>query len=164
MAASGAANDSAPRRGAGAMLIDPRLMRAAHAWAGALFAPAILFFAVTGGLQVYDLHKAHGDYRPPAALQALAALHKDQALHAPAPRPPAAGGEHRRRPPGDADDPAPPPLGQQLLKAYAALGAVGLTLTTLAGLWMSLRYRRDRLVMLALLAVGAAAPLALLLV
>jgi hypothetical protein len=98
----------------------------------------------------------------------LSSLHKNQTLAAgepvraerrlrgPAPRTAAGaegGGEVAAAPPID--------LRRQFLKWYAAAGAVGLTVATLIGLYMSLQYRRDRLLMLGLLCAGVALPLVL---
>ena len=52
-----------------------------HSYAGAFFAPAILFFSVTGAFQTFNLHKPMPGYDPPAVLQALASMHKNQNLH-----------------------------------------------------------------------------------
>ena len=57
-----------------------RLVRDWHAWIGALIAPSVLFFATTGVLQIWSLHEAHGGYTPPALIERLGALHKDQRL------------------------------------------------------------------------------------
>ena len=44
-----------------------------HSFSAAFFAPAILFFSVTGAFQTFNLHKPLPGYQPPAVLQALAA-------------------------------------------------------------------------------------------
>jgi hypothetical protein len=55
-------------------------------------APALLFFAITGGLQTFSLHESSrgSSYMPPAWLVTLALLHKKQTVVAP---------PHRQRPP-----------------------------------------------------------------
>ena len=77
-----------------------RRLRQIHHWLGAFFAPAILFFTVTGALQTFSLHesKGGGDYKPPKWIVVAASIHKDQPL--PHPRP------HREKP-----KPAAAPLG-----------------------------------------------------
>jgi hypothetical protein len=154
----------------------PRLtLRRLHGWAGALFAPAILFFAVSGLLQVFDLHKAPpgSERQPPAAVRAMAQLHKNQTLKLgkdPGPRPSRHDKDKGDKDRGDKDrgdkGPAPAkaePLGQQLLKAYAAATSLVLALTTLVGIVIALRNRRERVLSLVLLLVGIFAPLGLLL-
>ena len=178
-------------------------IRKIHTYAGALFAPAIVFFAITGGLQVYHLHRNQpaSGYRAPALIQLLGVLHKDQLLKAPKAEPdaPAGGGAasgaslapgagggrpHRAHRAKDGDAPAqasgqvqpatataPPPaaprpqgLAQTLLKAYVAVMAASLTLTSLLGLYLGLQSRRERMVVAVLLALGVVIPVALLLV
>ena len=60
-------------------------VRKLHLYSGVLFAPAILFFALTGLIQVFDLHKARpaAGYRPAGLILRLAALHKDQTFALP---------------------------------------------------------------------------------
>jgi hypothetical protein len=60
-------------------------VRRLHLYSGVLFAPAILFFALTGVAQVYGLHKANPatGYQPPALLVRLGALHKSQTFALP---------------------------------------------------------------------------------
>ena len=107
-----------------------------HSYAGAFFAPAILFFSVTGAFQTFNLHKAMLGYHPPAVLQALASMHKNQNLHVkyvddPSPK----TGKHNK---ADKPDDTPPlPLSsmiaQWMLKVFAALVSVGLIITTALG-------------------------------
>lgn len=219
------------------------LLRQIHAYIGALIAPSLLFFAFTGALQLFSLHEAHGNYQPPAIIERLARVHKDQVFslgrhHKPTPAPasaaaPAGGGgdadadrdhadhdradrdhaghdgddmgrgngdrPHRRHPglAGDEDGAAdhagggqaaqaqadqdhPPgaqgPGGQgagkggdhqpalktYLLKWFFLVVALGLFVTTLIGVWIGLTRRRGRVLSAALLVVGAALPVLLL--
>ena len=57
-----------------------KLARHIHLYVGVFIAPAVLFFAFTGGLQVFGLHETSrgSDYRPPAWLAIAAQLHKKQ--------------------------------------------------------------------------------------
>jgi len=150
-----------PARHPAALLMQ---VRAIHTYVGMLIAPAVLFFACTGILQIYSLHEAHGDYTPPPLIEKLARVHKDQVFaaehHGP---PPAAAQSHAPKPAG------PPPGGEErhaklattLLKAVFAVVAVGLIGSTCAGLWMALRQPGKRRLYLVLLTVGAAVPLIL---
>jgi len=124
--------------------------RAWHSYAGAFFAPAILFFSVTGAFQTFNLHKPLPGYHPPAVLQALASMHKNQNLHVkyaedPAPK----AGKHAK---ADKPEEAPPSLSsraaQWILKIFAALVSVGLIATTALGLFMSWQTSRRRTVLL----------------
>ena len=131
------------------------LIRRLHAWLAILAAPTILFFAVTGALQLFDLHEPHGSYRPPLLVAELARVHKDQ-VFAPPRR------HHGAAPAGapEAADPADP-LPVVLLRWVFLLATLMLCASTALGLWLALRHVRGRGVRLALLACGAVLPIAL---
>ncbi len=141
----------------------PAIMMAARAWhsyLAALFAPAILFFSVTGALQTFNLHKPSAGYQPPALLQALASMHKNQNLNVKYtdPTAPKAG---KRAKPDDAPKPPPAPLAriaQATLKVFTALVCVGLAATTVLGLFMAWQTTRRRAVLL-WFAAGLVLPL-----
>ena len=148
-----------PARHPAALLMQ---IREIHTYVGMLIAPAVLFFACTGILQIYSLHEAHGDYTPPPLVEKLSSLHKDQvfalghhgpppsaASHAPKPPAPAPGEKHHAK------------LATTLLKAVFAAVAMGLIGSTCAGLWMALRQPGKRRLYLVLLTTGAAVPLIL---
>lgn len=161
--------DRSTSRAAGRDPVVRLTLRRLHGCAGALFAPAVVFFAVSGLMQVFDLHKAApgADRQPPAFVRALAQLHKKQTLGGGdlGPRPESRGDPavHKGSHSDGRSAPAREPLGQQLLKAYAAATSVALALMTLVGLVIGLRNRRDRMLILALLVLGVVAPLGLLL-
>ena len=76
-------------------MISPSTMlmvRQWHTYIGAFVAASVLFFAFTGSLQLFSLHEAHGAYTPPAIVEMLSRVHKDQVLHA-KPKPAATGGD-----------------------------------------------------------------------
>jgi hypothetical protein len=145
-------------------------IRKLHAYIGMLIAPTVLFLAMTGLLQIYNLHEAHAGYMPPALVAALSAIHKDQRFAMDRKGPP--GGEHEH-----AAAPAPnAPPGHEaghdgnarfshtataLLKAFFALVALGLIFSTLAGIWMALQQSLRRRTHLVLLAIGIVVPVAL---
>lgn len=152
---------AAARGGRGAALMAARRW---HSYAGAFFAPAILFFAVTGALQTFNLHKPMPGYHPPMVLQALASMHKNQNLRVknaddPAPK----QGKHAK-----ADKPNTPPqplssrIAQSMLKLFVALVSVGLVATTALGLYMSWQTSRRRAVVLWFTA-GALLPMLMML-
>ncbi|MCX8498259.1 MAG: hypothetical protein ORN25_02735, partial [Caulobacteraceae bacterium] len=56
--------------------ITPRLLRDLHTYLAVFFAPTILFFALTGSLQVFGLHEGHNNgYQPPAFVEKLSQVH-----------------------------------------------------------------------------------------
>lgn len=81
------------RKGGGSMAMRLALIRNIHGYLGLFIAPSVVFFAVTGALQLFSLHEAHGDYHPPAIIEKLGNLHKDQRF---------ALKEHKARPPAAA--------------------------------------------------------------
>jgi hypothetical protein len=133
-----------PNRGAAIMKA-----RVWHSYSGAFFAPAILFFSITGAFQTFNLHKPAPGYHPPAVLQALASMHKNQNLKvkyvdmgaAEPAKPDKPDAAARARLPFSA-------AAQILLKVFTALVSVGLAVTTMLGLYMSWATTRRRAVLL----------------
>ena len=145
-------------------------LRRWHRYVGVFLAPAILFFAVTGFIQVIGWQDRR-DPPPPAWLSWMAGIHKHQAPPKPRAARPAAppvdaaprGGEHADNHDGDHDgdhggehQPAFTPL-----KIFALLTAVGLLGTTLIGLAVALGARSTRRTAMAMLALGVAVPVLL---
>jgi len=151
-----------------------KFVRQFHLYLGVFTAPALLFFAFTGGLQTFSLHETHrgSDYKPPAWLVTMAQLHKKQTMvvpvhrKRPAPVAPAVGegmhGAATSRPAaGEAPRPAVRSHNAWPLKIFVGLVALALFLSTLTGLYMAYRYTRNkRLVSLALVA-GVVVPVLL---
>jgi len=135
-----------------------------HSYAGAFFAPAILFFSVTGAFQTFNLHKPMPGYHPPEVLQALSSMHKNQNLlvkYADDPSPKT--GKRTKADKADKPDDTPSlPLSsviaQWMLKVFAAMVSVGLIVTTALGLYMSWQTSRRRTV-LCCFAAGMVLPM-----
>jgi hypothetical protein len=144
-------------------------LRILHTYVGFFIAPSVLFFALTGSLQLFSLHEAHGGYHPPALIAALGSVHKDQVLaahhHHDDGAPPAAAAPPAA-PHADADhhDDDAPKLGTVLLKWFFLAVALSLVGSTSVGLWIGLSLPKRRTGALTALAVGAIVPLVLLLV
>jgi hypothetical protein len=141
-------------------------IRVWHTYLGLLIAPSVLFFSVTGALQLFGLHEASAGYEPPMIIEQLGRVHKDQVFaaseHHNQQAEPAAG--PRREAPRSATDKEPEgATSQRLLKCYFLVVALGLVSSTILGLWMGLTHIRHKRVGRLLLAVGALAPLALIL-
>ena len=62
-----------------------KAVRLTHLYSGVFLAPAILFFAITGGLQMFSLHETTrgSSYVPPAIVVHLAQLKKNATLTVP---------------------------------------------------------------------------------
>lgn len=159
--------------------------RQIHTYVGAAIAPSVLFFALTGIVQIFSLHEAHDAYRPPAVLIALGSVHKHQTLASPkAHRRSEAGGETAKggKPGTAATDKlasaaanapvrqganaatSPAMIKVYLLKWVFVFVALGLAVSTCIGVYLSLRFARRPAVIWALLIGGLALPLALLLI
>lgn len=56
-----------------------KLVRLSHLYIGVFIAPAVIFFAITGAVQTFNLHKTgeRKGYTPPKILAVLARIHKD---------------------------------------------------------------------------------------
>ena len=138
-----------------------KAVRLTHHYLGIFIAPAVLFFAFTGFLQMFSLHETTrgSSYVPPAIFVKLAGIHKKAAL--PQPRPPAPPKADAPR----SDKPAPPPQPQVKqsfhwpLKLFFGLVAVGLFTSTLTGLYMAWKYTRNRGLLVGIFLAGTIIPL-----
>jgi len=136
-----------------------------HFYIGMLIAPSVLFFALTGAVQLFSLHEAHGDYTPPPIVEKLSSIHKDQVFAA-------SHHHHDEAAPKPAAAPAGPPpadddklkLSTLLLKSFFLIVALGLTASTALGLWIGLTHPRNGRIAWMLVAAGAVVPIVLLLV
>jgi hypothetical protein len=156
-------------------------------------APALLFFAITGGLQTFSLHEAArgSDYKPPAWLASAAQLHKKQTTVMPVRRArpadvPAVANSapHAAQPVAAADaamdgrnastvsavradravDNVTRPKKNLLpMKFFFALIALSLVLSTLTGLYMAWRFSRRPGLFGTVFAAGIVVPLLLML-
>lgn len=143
-----------------------KLARQLHLYIGVFIAPAVLFFAFTGGLQVFGLHETSrsSDYKPPAWLAVAGQLHKKQTDVMPVrkPRPPEAALSSSN--PVKPDAPIAPVRHPLPLKIFSAFVSFGLFVSTLLGLYMAYRYTRKHLLISALLILGTVVPVVLALV
>lgn len=150
-------------------------VRRIHTYLGLLIAPSVLFFALTGAAQLYELHESHGAYVAPAVVEKLGMVHKNQVYKARGrrPGPPAAQAEKTPAAPmaqpaaaqpaaakAPAAEPATKPA-VTLLKAVFLLVSIALAATNLLGVWMAIAYGREKKLSWILLAIGAVIPLIL---
>ena len=150
------------------------LIRQIHAYLGLFIAPTVLFFSLSGALQIFNLHEDHGSYHAPALIQTMGNLHKDQVLSKPdhddVRGPPPGGGAAPKAydhvgPPGQdghehGDAARPSTL---LLKWFFELIVAGLLVSTLFGLWLGLRFTRTPRTAWGLLVAGVLVPVVILL-
>lgn len=154
-----------------------KFVRQLHNYVGLFFAPTILFFAITGGLQMFGLHESSrgSSYVPPSILVHLAQLHKkgtvfvtlrrqppspvaktDQAKPALTQTP-----EQGKAPESQAAGRRPNPLP---MKIFFAATALALVTSTCTGIVLGWKYARSKMSVVAILAGGVVVPLLLLLV
>lgn len=152
-----------------------KLARQWHLCLGTFFAPSILFFALTGSLQLFSLHESHpGEtYQAPAWIQKLASIHKDQTVsekHGPPPgfagrQKESAESEQVRRPPESEGGHRNEERGENkltlALKVFFLAMALGLVFSTSLGIYMAFKYNRSRALVWTMLLFGAAIPIAL---
>jgi hypothetical protein len=150
-------------------------IRLTHHYVGVFFAPTILFFAITGGLQMFGLHETSrgSSYVPPAILVHLSQLHKKGTLYLPQRKgvPPAPAktdvpkadvpkSDSPKPLPPSAPSPTPDPLP---MKIFFGATALALLISTCTGLFMSWKYARRKAVVIGVLLAGIAVPAVLLL-
>jgi hypothetical protein len=112
-------------------------LRRLHLYLGCLFAPMLIFFAVTGSWQIFNWHQSDKDpngYKAPRVLAELSVIHKD--AHLPSK-------DIRRRTP---------------LRYFMFAVAVGLVISTIIGVIMAYRFSRQPLVATICLALGIFLP------
>jgi hypothetical protein len=159
-----------------------KLVRQIHLYVGVFIAPTLLFFAFSGGLQVFSLHETSrgSDYKPPTWLMTLAQLHKNQTTTIPERKlHPAGTDEHRPAPAASVSGPVANPVAPvQIkpdapkaeaknplpLKIFFAFVALGLFMSTLIGLYMAYRYTRKPALVGAVLLAGIVLPVVLALI
>jgi len=117
-----------------------RFLRTLHLYLGCLFAPMLIFFAVTGSWQLFNWHesKKDGSYTAPPALAALSFVHKD--AHIP--------GTPGRQP--------------TLLRYFMLATAAGLVATAVIGVVLAYRFSQRPIVATVCLFAGIAFPAVLL--
>ena len=142
-----------------------RRIRQLHLYIGVFFLPAILFFAISGGLQAFRLQQASGwDGAPPPAWMAwMGSVHIDQTVpRAEPPKQPAAAAKAPADPAKEAERAARKRAALPM-KIFTAVLAAALALSALLGAAIALNSRATRRTAVLMLVAGTAVPLALLL-
>jgi hypothetical protein len=124
---------------------------------------------LTGAVQIFSLHEAHGNYRPPAILEKLSSVHKDQVFalgHHPEPAESVGEPEKPVGAPATAAGPVEeddkPGLSTLVLKTYFLVVVLCLVLSTTLGLWIGLTQIRQKRLAWILLLAGTLIPVGLL--
>ena len=129
-------------------------LRSLHAAISAFVAPMLIFYCLSGALQLFDLHEAHGTYEPSPILSAVGSIHKNQVVGSPA--------KPVNSRPKSKKAPAPIPPATMALRILICVEALALVITTLIGIWIGVthpKYARRTWIMLVL---GTVIPVILL--
>ncbi len=160
-----------------------KVARLIHLHLGVFISPAVLFFAITGALQTFQLQSASkdGHYKPPRALAVLAQIHKNQTPILKLKATAKASDDEDDTIPGKKVDAAVDKAGghthlaeasstaQTLaqpeerhptlpLKIFFLLVSVSLVTSTASGIYMTYKYRRDKLLIGGILLAGVVLP------
>lgn len=154
-----------------------RAVRQIHFYFGVFIAPSLIFFAISGALQTFNLHESGkgSDYQPPRWVVTLSQIHKDQRASAPPrkpDRPAQSTPSSTRGPSAVADRPGSPsgatpassakkhnPLP---LKIFFLLVSLGLITSAFTGIYMAYSYGRGAMLVSLLLLAGLVIPVMLL--
>ncbi len=114
-----------------------KVMRNIHLYLGVFFAPLLVFFLISGCLQVFGFHEASKDgrYKPPAIIKSLSQVHKDQRWV----------------------DSKMAPESSVPFQDLVVLMSLGLLVTTMLGILMAFKYTRPWIVWSCLF-LGTAVP------
>jgi hypothetical protein len=122
-----------------------RTLRITHRYLGLFFAPAILFFAFSGAIQVLGWHQAsrRSNYAPARWIEEMAQIHKKQTLALPAPK-------QQKAVNHSGEDQAIPvkklpkaPASKVVLQCFVLAMSVALIATTALGIIMAMLYGGD---------------------
>jgi hypothetical protein len=138
-------------------------IRRLHTYIGLLSAPSVIFFALTGAAQLFQLHEPHGSYHPPPFMEKLGSVHKDQVFEQPPAHEPEAA-EHSRTLGGqsEADKDSAEHPGTLLLKSFFLLVALGLCVSSCLGIYLGLTQSRRKILAWSLLVAGFFIPVTVL--
>jgi hypothetical protein len=111
-------------------------LRKLHLYLGCLFAPILIFFAISGSWQLFNWHQSSKDhsYTAPRGLAALSYIHKESHL------------------------PGTPAPNVTPLRYFIAAAAVGLVISAVLGVIMAYRYSRRPIVASICLLSGILVP------
>jgi hypothetical protein len=147
--------------------MSPTSLRRWHSYIGLFMAPSLIFFAVTGALQIFNLHEAHGHYKPAVLVEKLSAVHKDQVFEQPRehdePPPAAPDAAHGLSATPDSDEDEHTGPATLALKVFFLIIAVGVIVSSSIGVWMGFTQLRQTSVAWSLLGAGTLIPVGLLL-
>ena len=143
-----------------------KFVRLTHLYLGVLIAPCVLFFAITGAYQTFDLHKVSktSGYKPAKLVAMFAEIHRNQT---PVLRPvkSATAGTSTTKTDTPKDLVVPPTLVETHnalpLKIFFLLVSISLVGSTFTGIYMTYKYKNNKALVGGLLIAGAILPVLL---
>lgn len=143
-----------------------KLARQIHLYIGLFSAPALLFFAFSGALQTFSLHKAKkgSDYKPANWIAMLAEVHKNQTAQLPVHKPKSSSRAATAAKPVEALASAPAlPVHHRLpLKIFFVIASLSFFSSVLTGITMSYKHHRNKTLVTGVLVTGLVIPIFLL--
>lgn len=136
-------------------------LRVLHRYLGIFFSPAILFFALSGGLQVFNLHKPdkRTGYIPPAWMQEMAQVHKSETLSLPKEKVKPAQTDPVESDPPSTKNAVRPHKSKLPLQCFFLVMSTGLIVTTILGIYMAFCFGGKQWLIWAMLIVGTLLPI-----
>jgi hypothetical protein len=115
-----------------------RIIRKVHLYLGIVFAPLVIFLALSGALQTFELHDPPKDsfFKPHGWIMTLAQIHKNQRTEGPASK------RH-----------------SITLRWFFVIASAGLMITSLLGIYMAFKYSKRHALVYLSLALGIGLPI-----
>jgi hypothetical protein len=142
-----------------------------HTYIGLLAAPSVIFFALTGAAQLFDLHEPHGDYHPLPLMAKLGAVHRDQVFAQPhaheaeeAEHPNTPEDQHEANKDSADAEQNQEHAGTLVLKCFFLLVALGLCVSSCLGIYLGLAQSRSWPLAWVLFAGGCLIPVTILVI
>ena len=133
-------------------------LRLWHSYLSVFVAPSVIFFSLTGALQIFNLHESHEGYEPSPLIEKLSHVHKEQVfLQEQAQE---QSNEHTEEHRHD-ERSSPMRLPTFVLKCFFLSSALLLATTTCLGLWIALARLTRRRTTYLLLSAGTLIPIIL---
>jgi hypothetical protein len=119
-----------------------KTQRMFHRYLGLFFAPAILFFSLSGALQVFGWHQAErgSNYTPARWILILAQLHKKQTMAVPAPKAKAQSDASIAPHNNSSKEKSKELRSKFVLQCFVFVMSIALMVTTFLGILMALQY------------------------
>src|SRR5690349_8829449 len=115
-----------------------KTIRKTHLYLGTVFAPLVIFLALSGALQTFELHDPPKDsyFKPHGWIMTLAQIHKNQRTEGP-----------------------PSKRHSVTLRWFFVMAAAGLIITSFLGIYMAFKYSKNHTLVYLSLGLGIGLPI-----